>query len=143
MRVLRFATIVLVLLAACSAESDTPRRNEATQWFPRSIDGRTINLVYTISGVASDCERKGRAVVEESADSVRIIAYKSVTTDRNRACTEELSYIEESVTLDRRLGTRALLGCTPRSVEGSRDAVCRDLRRSRNAGIFEFSPPPR
>jgi hypothetical protein len=138
------AVVACVLVSCGSGDEAEKRTSKPTDWYLRSVsaDGRTINFVYTISGVASDCERKGRAKVEESDETVRIIAYKSVTSDRNRACTEELGYIDESVTLARPLGRRALLGCTPRSVEGSRDAVCRDLQRSKNAGIFEFPPPP-
>ncbi len=152
MRVRRLALAVAVVLGACASDRTpdaTPtagdgRRDQPTEWFLRSIsdDGRTIAVVYTISGVASDCERKGRVVAEEDGEQVRVTALKSVTLDRNRACTEELGYVEGSVRLDQSLGDRALVGCRPGSLDASEDRVCRDLTRSRNAGIFEFSPAP-
>jgi hypothetical protein len=136
-----------VVLVACGSDGapdvsppgDGGRRNEATEWYLRAIadDGRRIDVVYTISGVASDCERKGEARAEESADEVVVTAFKSVTLDRNRACTEELGFVEESVTLGEPLGERALVGCRPGKLGPSEDRVCRDLERSREHGIFE------
>lgn len=152
MRVRRFALAFAVVLGACGSDGApdaTPtggdgRRDQPTEWFLRSIsdDERTVAVVYTISGVASDCEREGRVVAEETDDKVTVTALKSVTLDRNRACTEELGYVEGSVRLDQPLSNRALVGCRPGSLNASEDRVCRDLTRSRNAGIFEFSPAP-
>lgn len=138
------AILACVLISCGSGDEAESRTNVATEWYLRSVsaDGRTINFVYNMSGVASRCERKGKASVEESERSVAVVAYKSVTTDRNRACTEEFAYVEESVTLDRPLGTRALVGCRPGKTDRSEGEVCRDLERSRARGIFEFSPPP-
>jgi len=154
MKAARLAVVVVALaLAACGTDTsgtptptagDDERRDVATEWYLRSIsdDGRTINLVYTMSGVASGCERKGSARAEEASDKVVLIAYKSVTLGRNRACTQELAYVEDSVVLDQPLGDRALVGCRPGRSDPSEDAVCRDLERSREHGIFEFSPQP-
>lgn len=103
---------------------------------------RTINFVYTISGVASGCEASGSSYTRALPGRVEVVAQKSVSLDRGRACTEELGYVEESVTLDEPLGQRALVGCRPGKTEHSEDAICRDLERSRDRGIFEFSPPP-
>jgi len=149
---LAFALAFAVVLGACASDSTpdaTPtagdgRRDQPTEWFLRSISGddRTIAVVYTISGVASGCEREGRVVAEETGDKVTVTALKSVTLGRNRACTEELGYVEGSDRLDQPLGDRALVGCRPGSLDASEDRVCRDLARSRNAGIFEFSPAP-
>jgi hypothetical protein len=144
---------VLVAFGACSdgasriASSPTPdtaRRDEPTEWFLRSVsgDGKTIAFVYRMSGVASDCEHEGRATVDESDDRVMIIAHKSVTLDRDRACTEELAYVDESVQLADPSGERSLVGCRPGHAEPSEDETCRDLGRSRDAGVFEFSPRP-
>ena len=129
---------------ASSPTPDTARRDEPTEWFLRSIsaDGKTVAFVYTMSGVASDCEHEGRANVDETDERVMIIAHKSVTLDRDRACTEELAYIDETVDLKDPLGDRDLVGCRPGRTEPSEDVTCRDLERSRNAGIFEFSPSP-
>lgn len=152
MTVWRFLAGAALALAAMGCGSDAPgtadpttpgdsnRRNVATEWYLRSIseDGRTINVVYTMSGVASGCERKGFGSADVSAGKVAVTTYKSVTLDRNRACTEELGYIEESVALDDPLGDRALVGCRPGKLEPSEDAVCRDLERSREQGIFDF-----
>ncbi len=151
MRCRRLTASVLLLLAGCASggngatPSEEPdRRDVATEWYLRSIssDGRTINVVYTMSGVASDCEREGRVFAEESTAKVVVAAHKSVTTDRNRACTEELGYVEGSARLEEPLGDRSLVGCRPGKVEPAEDRTCRDLERSREHGIFEFSPPP-
>lgn len=138
------------LLAGCGREAvpgASPTGNLAyerrpTEWFLRSIseDGRGIELVYTISGVASGCQREGSVSVEGTEEKVTVIAYKSVLRDGARACTQELAYIEETVTLERPLGEKALVGCRPGRLDASEDGVCRDLERSRNAGIIDFPP---
>jgi hypothetical protein len=149
----------LFVLSACSPEAsrvaDGPSptvttaggyRDEPVEWFLRSIsdDGKTIALTYQMSGVASECEREGRTSATESADRVVVTARKSVTLDRNRACTEELAYVKAEVTLEQPLGERSLVGCRPPKSEPSEDDVCRDLKRSQDAGVFEGegSPPP-
>lgn len=138
-----FAALALVACGGDGVDTDE-RENVATEWYLRSIDpdGRTVQLVYTMSGVASGCEREASASVEQTADKVVVTAYKSVSLDTNRACTEEFAYIEESVTLDEPLGDRPLVGCRPGKVDTSEDEICRDLERSRERGIFEFSPQP-
>ena len=120
------------------------RRVEATEWFLRSIstDGRNIAFVYQMSGVASDCQREGTPKVDESSERVVITANRSVSLDRDRACTEELAYVDESVGLAEPLGDRPLVGCRPGKTAPEEDEICRDLDRSRNAGVFEFSPAP-
>jgi hypothetical protein len=151
----RVLLAVTFLLGACASDGApdasprdrTGRQDVAVEWYLRSIseEDRRIDIVYTISGVASGCERKGTASADESEAAVAVRAVKSVTTDRDRACTEELGYVEESVTLDEPLGDRALVGCRPGRVQPTENAICRDLDRSRNAGIFEFptsSPRP-
>ena len=142
-----FATVV-----SCAEDSpdtspsptDDVRRPEPTEWYLRSIsdDGTTIAFVYTMSGVASECELEGEPAVNEREDEVEITAYKMVTTDSERACTEELAYIDEVIELAQPLGDRELVGCRPHVGEDS-DETCRDLDRSRLAGIFEFSPDPK
>jgi hypothetical protein len=106
-----------------------------------------VAIVYTMSGVASGCERAGRARVAETQDTVVINAFKSVATDRDRPCTEELGYVDESVELDGPLGSRALVGCRPPATDISEDKVCRDLQRSRDFGALgpptdAPNPPP-
>jgi hypothetical protein len=120
------------------------RRVEATEWFLRSIstDGRNIAFVYQMSGVASDCQREATPAVDESSERVVIAANRSVTLDRDRACTEELAYVDETVGLAEPLGDRSLVGCRPGKTASEEDEICRDLERSRNAGVFEFSPTP-
>lgn len=146
MRRISLLVLAAVVLGGCGGDGvDTDEReNVATEWYLRSIDpdDRTIHLVYTMSGVASGCEREAAATVEQTADRVIVTAYKSVSLDTNRACTEEFAYIEESVTLDEPLGDRPLVGCRPGKTGASEDAICRDLERSRERGIFEFSPRP-
>ena len=153
MRRSRFVLCVFIAFAAgaCSSEvapeptsgGRPARSNVTTEWFLRSIssDGKTIAIVYTMSGVASGCEREGSAFGGEERDKVTVLAYKSVTNDKNKACTEELAYVDEAVTLRRSLGDRALVGCRPGKTSRSEDRVCRDLERSKKAGVFEFSPP--
>lgn len=96
-----------------------------------------------MSGVASQCQREGTPRVEESDDAVTIQAMKQMTTDQNRACTEELGYIDETIELEAPLGDRKLQGCEPTADLQDENKHCRDLERSRNAGVFEFSPPPK
>jgi hypothetical protein len=147
------ACLLLLLFGACGndasqiAASPSPgaaHRSEPTQWFLRSIsdDGKTIAFVYQMSGVASDCQREGTASLAQQADRVIVTAHRSVTLDNNRACTEELAYVDETVTLTKVLGKRLLIGCRPGYLEDTEDAICRDLDRSRDAGVFEFSPAP-
>lgn len=140
----------LVPLVAC-AKSSGPNvaslsppvfRDEATDWFLRSIsaDGRTIAIVYTISGMASRCQRSGHAFADESADKVFVIAYKSVNRAAAGGCTEELGYIDATVRLRMSLGRRALVGCRAGKSQVSEDSVCRDLRRLREGGFPAPSP---
>ena len=151
----RVLAVAILALAACSPEASrvaddptaTPNdgyREEPTEWFLRSISGKTIAFTYQMSGVASECQREGKATVTESDDRVVVTANKSVTLDRNRACTEELAYVKDEVTLAEALGDRALVGCRPPKTDPSEDKVCRDLKRSQDAGVFEgeTSPPP-
>ncbi len=144
---------VLLLLSGCGNDAsqitasptpDSGYRQEPTEWFLRSIsdDGKTIAFVYQMSGVASECEREGRPEVNELAKRVILTAHKAVTLDTDRACTEELAYVDETITLEKPLGERFLLGCRPGYVEPSEDGTCRDLERSRERGVFEFSPAP-
>ena len=152
-----FFVLALMMLAACSSEAsrvaDNPTptpsggyRDESVEWFLRAIsdDGKTIEFTYQMSGVASGCQREGKPSVEQSGDRVVVSAHKSVTLDRARACTEELAYVKASVKLDEPLGERALVGCRPGKTERSEDEICRDLKRSQDAGVFEgdASPPP-
>jgi hypothetical protein len=148
----RFVVAALLLLTACSAAptakpsptaSNPRRRDEAAQWYLRSIseDGRSIAIVYTVSGVASDCQRPGAAFADESAEKVAVVAYKSVSLDRNRPCTEELGFIDRTVLLKAPLGSRALVGCRPGHLEPSENDTCRSLERSRSAGVFEVPTP--
>lgn len=141
---LALASILALAIGCGSAPTErSSRRDEAVDWYLRSIepDQPTINIVYTMSGVASGCERKGRITANETDDKVEILAYKSVTTDRNLACTEELAYVEETAKLRRPLGDRALVGCRVGKDDPSEDQVCRDPERSKQAGIFDFPPP--
>ena len=153
----RFLLVLFVALAACgpqeagtiaepspTKEPSNAMEPEATEWFLRSIseDGKTIAFVYTMSGVASGCQKEGTPDVEESDDVVIVTANKLMTTDKMRACTEEAAYVDDTVTLDEPLGSRALVGCRPPKTDPSEDDVCRDLERSREYGVFEFSPPP-
>ena len=122
----RIAAAVLLLLAACATReasrvagdpTTTPEASrhdeDADGWFLRSIsqDQKTLEIQYTMSGVASGCERKGNSYAEESAEQVVVHAVKSVLDDRNVPCTEELAYVDATITLDEPLGDRLLLGC--------------------------------
>ncbi len=146
------ASVLVFALAGCGTEgasrlagSNSPSptaaasdyKDEPVDWFLKSIsgDGRTIAIVYTMSGVASGCQREGDAVVEETEDKVTITAIKMVTTDRDRPCTEELAYVDETAILGEPLGDRALVGCRVGKTESSEDDACRDLERSRTYGI--------
>jgi hypothetical protein len=151
LRSLLFTALVLAALScggdrrdASPSPTEDVRRPEATEWYLRSIsdDGTTIAFVYTMSGVASECEVEDVPAVTESDDQVEITAYKLVTTDTDRACTEELAYIDEVVELSQPLGDRDLVGCRPHKGEDA-DETCRDLERSRLAGVFLFSPDPK
>lgn len=137
---MRVMLVALVALTACGSDEPTAepgRRYQTTEWYLRSYtdDQRTFWIVYTISGVASNCEREGRAFAEESSENVVLTAQKSVTLDRQRACTEELGYVESRVRLKRPLGDRALVGCRPGKVDASEDRLCRDPERARRHGI--------
>ena len=120
------AVLALFVLAACTTEeasrvADDPtttpgpaRHDEdADGWFLRSIsdDGKTLAIQYTMSGVASGCEKEGDSYADESADEVVVHAVKSVLDDRNVPCTEELAYVDATITLKEPLGDRLLLGC--------------------------------
>jgi len=152
------AALLVFVLAACGTEgasrlagSGSPSpiatasdyKDEPVDWFLKSIsgDGIKIAIVYTMSGVASGCQREGDAVVEETKDKVTITATKTVTTDRDRACTEELAYVDDTGELGEPLGDRALVGCRVGKTEPSENAVCRDLERSRTYGIPVDDPP--
>jgi hypothetical protein len=151
------ATVLVFALSGCGVEgmsrlarsSPSPAatasdyKDEPVDWFLKSIsgDGQTIAIVYTMSGVASGCQREGVAVVEESSDKVTITAIKEVTTDRNRPCTEELAYVDETATLGQPLGERALVGCRAGKREPSENGVCRDRERSRTYGVPVDDPP--
>ena len=80
-------------------------------------------------------QKAGDARADELPDKVVVTTYKSVTVDKKRACTEELGYINNSVLLRAPLGKRALVGCRAGHDELSEDAVCRDLKRSREHGV--------
>jgi hypothetical protein len=158
MRRSALASVLVFVLAGCGVEgasrlagSNSPSptatasdyRDEPVEWFLKSIsgDGRKIAIVYTMSGVASGCQREGDAVVEETKDKVTITAIKMVTTDRNRPCTEELAYVDDTGELGEPLGDRALVGCRVGKTDPSENAVCRDLERSRTYGIPVDDPP--
>jgi hypothetical protein len=124
------------------ATSEPGRHSEDTDgWFLRSVsdDGRTIGIAYTISGVATGCEKQGRSYADESRHEVTIHAVKSVTDDRNMPCTEELGYVGTTVVLDEPLGTRLLLGCLQTweqdefaeeaSTKQGENRMCRDRTR--------------
>jgi hypothetical protein len=145
------ATAVVLCAAACAKQanrateptpSPTPVGNykaEATDWALRSIgaDGRTISIQYTMSGVASGCQRRGATTADESADKVVVTTHKLVLQDRNRPCTEELGYIDAVVVLNSPLRARALVGCRPPRNDVSEDSVCRDRGRAQG-----FAPQP-
>jgi hypothetical protein len=149
----RAALVLVVLLSSCAgrqasrvAGDETPsptatgepgRHDVRTEWFLRGIsdDGRTIHVVYTMSGVASGCEKAVGASAREERDRVNVGAFKSVIDDTSRPCTEELGYIDASVTLKEPIGSRALVGCRPRRSDLSEDSVCRDPKRCEQAGI--------
>ncbi len=158
MRHYLIASILLFALAGCGTEqafrvsgspSPSPAQtpsdymDEPTDWFIKSIsaDGRSIAIVYTMSGVASGCEREGEAKVVETDDKVTITAIKSVIKNRNRPCTEELGYIDETASLEKPLGDRALVGCRVGRTEPSENDVCRNIERSRAYGIPVDGPP--
>lgn len=154
--------LALLVLAACTTEqasrvagdpttTPAPARHEedADGWFLRSIsdDGKTLEIQYTMSGVASGCEKEGDSYAEESADEVVVHAVKSVLDDRNAPCTEELAYVNATIALKEPLGDRLLLGCLqtweqdelPEAVGDKRgeDKYCRTISRG-EAG----APPP-
>jgi hypothetical protein len=146
--------LLALLAAACGTEgasrvsgdrtptpSPSDYSDQAVEWYLKSIsaDGREVAFVYMMSGVASGCERAGTAKVVETDAKVAIEAFKSVTTDRDRPCTEEAAFVDETVALETPLGSRALVGCRPPSTDASEDAVCRDLQRSRDFGVL--GPP--
>ncbi len=134
-------------LAGSGSPSPTPTasdyKDEPVDWFLKSIsgDGLEIAIVYTMSGVASGCQREGLAVVEETKDVVVITAIKEVTTDGDRPCTEELAYVDGTGELGEPLGDRALVGCRVGKTEPSENGVCRDIERSRTFGITVDDPP--
>jgi hypothetical protein len=116
--------LLLVGLTACMTEQASrvagdhtpqPARHDedADGWFLRSIseDGKTLEIEYTMSGVASGCEEEGESYAEESDDEVIVHAVKSVLDDRNAPCTEELAHVDATITLKVPLGDRLLLGC--------------------------------
>jgi hypothetical protein len=146
---------VILLLGACAGDDadqiaasptiDAAFRAEPTEWFLRSIadDGKSIAIVYTMSGVASDCQREGQANADSASGKTAVTAHRLVTLDSTRTCTEELAYVDETVPLPRRINESTILvGCRPGYLDDSEDEVCRDLDRSREAGVFEFSPLP-
>src|SRR5947207_7793085 len=110
----RAIALLMLAVAACSSKPPqaTPAptapayRDEGTDWYLRSIsaDGRKVSIVYTISGAASGCEKKGFPFTDESPEKVFVIAYKSVARDKKRPCTQELGYIDATVTLRAPLG---------------------------------------
>lgn len=139
----------LVLLLGCGAGQQdagtgpTPSASpgwvrESAEWFLIEIseEGRSLGLVYTMSGVASDCQREGGVEVEETEERVVVRAYREVDPAAT-VCTEELAIANEEVTLETPLGGRALLGCLPGSADPAQDETCRDL--DRGAG---YRPPP-
>jgi hypothetical protein len=150
----RATCLLVILLAACGndagriAASPTPGsgyRSEPVEWFLRSIadDGSSIAIVYQMSGVASDCQREGEVSVDAATGKTLVTAHRLVTLDTNRACTEELAYVDEVVTMPRPITDDTILvGCRPGFVTDDEDEICRDLERSRDAGVFEFSPTP-
>ena len=91
--------------------------------------------MYTISGVASGCERKGSASADESPTRVFLLVHKSVILDKSRPCTEEAGFVDASVVLHAPLQNRALVGCRV-VAQASENAYCRDLSRARG-----FAPP--
>ena len=148
----RIVVIATLALAACTtreasrvAGDPTPQPGrhdeDADGWFLRSIsdDEKTIGIEYTMSGVASGCEKQGESYAEESADEVVVHAVKSVLDDRDVPCTEELAYVEATITLNAPLGDRLLLGCLqaweedefPDAVSNDRgeDKYCRSTHR--------------
>src|SRR5438094_9659973 len=109
-------------------------KTQATDWYLRSIsaDGRTLSIVYTMSGVASGCERKATTFAVESADKVIVTANKSVLQGEH-PCTQELGFIDATVKLNAKLGNRALVGCRVGKTASTEDKTCRDIERgSRN-----------
>lgn len=148
----RIVALAWLALAACAtndasrvAGDPTPQParhdEDADGWFLRSIsdDEKTIGIEYTMSGVASGCEKQGESYAEESADEIVVHAVKSVIDDRNVACTEELAYVKATISLDAPLGDRLLLGCLqawekdefPDAVSDERgeDKYCRNTQR--------------
>lgn len=113
------------------------RRLEPAAWYLLDVTngGRTLRLGYTMSGIASDCQRPGGVKVEENASNVTVTVYRSIATTE-QACTEELGYFEAVAKLDAPLGDRNLLGCAP-NAEGVPDdnPHCRDTQRARDAGF--------
>ncbi len=146
----------LIALGACSSEATrvtadpTPtdptaspeleRRDVATDWYVKRIDGATVAFVYTMSGVASGCEKEGIARVTEDEEGVTITANKSVLVDDGRPCTEELAIVDAQVVLEEPLGKRQLRGCMPTADLQNENATCRDLGRTRKAGYLDFPP---
>lgn len=158
MRRFALAAVLVFIVTACGTEqsarvagsgSPSPTataldyKDEPVDWFLKSIsgDGKKIVIVYTMSGVASGCQREGDPVVEETNDKVTITAIKLVTTDRDRPCTEELAYVDETAMLGEPLGDRALVGCRVGKADPSENDVCRDPERSRTFGIPVDDPP--
>lgn len=129
--------IGLLLLLACSGSSEWVR--EDTEWFlvGVSADERTLEIVYTMSGVASECQRKGGVEARESEHRVTVRAHKEVNPSAT-GCTLELVTVDEAVTLEDPLGERELLGCLPGSADPNEDKTCRDLDRGPS-----FQPPER
>jgi hypothetical protein len=151
MRVRLIASLAVCCAVASCARSTTTTttspsptgeyKPQATEWFLRSIasDGRTVSLVYTMSGVASGCERKGTTAVTELPDKVVVTTNKLVLQGA-RACTEELGYVDVAATLNAPLGSRALVGCRPPKTDPSENSVCRD--RNRGGALPPAYPSP-
>jgi hypothetical protein len=111
---------------------------QPVHWYLLDIEGETISLAYALTGVSSDCEREATGVVDEDDERVVVTAFKEVTTDAGRACTEEIAIVDAEVRLSAPLGDRALVGCRPPLVDADEDEVCRDLDRSDEVGVLDI-----
>jgi hypothetical protein len=133
------ALVAVVAAVGCGGKAAPVYEDRATDWYLRGIsrDGRTLSITYTITGVASGCERKGHASAHELSGAVNVVAYKSVNRGANQ-CTEELGFIDGVVTLRSPLGSRYLVGCrgekTPELYGDNK--LCRDVSRAKGFPPF-------